>query len=35
MDPGPSGEGNTAGNMPLVEKETLTELAKGGWGDVS
>ena len=32
LDPGPSGEGNTVGNMGVVEEEVLRGLGKGGWG---
>ncbi|KAF6225688.1 hypothetical protein HO133_009688 [Letharia lupina] len=31
-DVGPSGEGNTVGNMRVAEEEILERLAGGGWG---
>lgn len=31
-DVGPSGEGNTVGNMGVAEEEILDRLEKGGWG---
>lgn len=31
-DPGPSGVGNTVGNMDMATGEILSELKKGGWG---
>lgn len=31
-DAGPSGEGNTVGNMGIAEEEILGRLGAGGWG---
>lgn len=31
-DPGPSGEGNTAGNMNIAEEEIFGRLGSGKWG---
>ena len=31
MDPGPSGAGNTVGNMEMAAGEILERLRKGGW----
>ena len=31
-DPGPSGEGNTVGNMSVAEEEIFGRLGSGGWG---
>ena len=31
-DPGPSGEGNSVGNMALAEEEIFERLGRGGWG---
>lgn len=30
-DVGPSGEGNTVGNMGVAEEEILQRLGRGGW----
>ena len=35
MDPGPSGEGNTAGNMIEAERDIYGRLRSGRWGRVS
>ena len=34
MDPGPSGEGNTVGNIGMADEEILARMKKGGWGVV-
>lgn len=31
-DVGPSGEGNTVGNMGIAEEEVFERLGSGGWG---
>lgn len=32
-DPGPSGEGNTVGNIGVAFEEIFERLERGGWGE--